>query len=209
MQGEFYAPKLLHFLLAWILMSSGLFSRIFRAAASETVSTVNPNTANMSFEKVAFGAGCFWGTEKFFRKEFKDSLKETAVGYMGGHTDNPKYKEVCSGQTNHAEVLYVEYYPEKVKFEDLVTFFYRMHDPTTLNRQGNDVGTQYRSAIFYYTPEQKSVAEAVTAKLQKEKFSSPITTEIAAAQTFYRGEDYHQLYLEKNPGGYCNHRLRW
>jgi len=164
----------------------------------------------MAFHRAAFGAGCFWGVEKFFRKEFKDGLKETAVGYMGGNKKNPSYEDVCSGKTGHAEVLYLEYDPKVVNYRDLLLFFWKIHDPTTLNRQGNDVGTQYRSTVFYYTEEQKKLAQEVKEEVQKTRYpKNPIVTEIAAATEFYKGEDYHQLYLEKNPYGYCNHRPRW
>ncbi|KAL0483600.1 peptide methionine sulfoxide reductase [Acrasis kona] len=162
----------------------------------------------MSLQKVAFGAGCFWGTEKFFVKQFAKAINQVKVGYMGGSSKNPSYRDVCTGQTGHAEVLYLEYKPEEVKFEDLVEYFFRMHDPTTLNRQGNDQGTQYRSAIFYYTEEQKAAAEKVKKDISS-KVKGEIVTEIAPASEFYVAEDYHQKYLENNPGGYCNHRLRW
>jgi peptide-methionine (S)-S-oxide reductase len=156
----------------------------------------------------AFGAGCFWGTEKWFRKQFGQALKTTAVGYMGGTTKNPNYEQVCTGRTGHAEVLYLEYDPSKVKYDELVQFFFRMHDPTTKDRQGNDKGTQYRSVIFYYTPEQKEIAERVTHEIQA-RFKDPIVTTIEPASEFYKAEEYHQQYLEKNPQGYCNHYLRW
>jgi len=157
-----------------------------------------------------FGAGCFWGTQKFFNKQFKDGIVKSAVGYLGGNTKNPSYKDVCTGKTGHAEVLQLQFDASKVNYADLVRFFFRMHDPTTLNRQGNDAGTQYRSAVFYHSPEQKTVAEQVKEEMEKSgKFSSKITTEIAAASEFYIAEDYHQDYLEHNPSGYCNHHLRW
>jgi len=159
--------------------------------------------------KAAFGGGCFWGMEKFFKKEFKSGLSTSAVGFMGGNKKNPSYEEVCSGKTGHAEVLFVEYDDKKVNYKDLVIFFFRMHDPTTLNRQGNDVGTQYRSAIFYYNDEQKNIANEVKAELQKTKFKDPIMTDISPATDFYIAEDYHQAYLDKNPYGYCNHKMRW
>jgi peptide-methionine (S)-S-oxide reductase len=127
---------------------------------------------------------------------------------MGGTTKNPTYEQVCNGNTGHAEVLYLEYYPDKVNVEDLIEYFFRMHDPTTLNRQGNDRGTQYRSAVFYYTEEQKQKALQVKDEVQK-KIQGQIATEITPASEFYVGEDYHQGYLDKNPNGYCNHKLRW
>eukprot|EP00026_Physarum_polycephalum_P016612 Phypoly_transcript_17557.p1 GENE.Phypoly_transcript_17557~~Phypoly_transcript_17557.p1 ORF type:complete len:179 (+),score=26.63 Phypoly_transcript_17557:184-720(+) len=162
----------------------------------------------MGVQKASFGAGCFWGTEKFFRKEF--NLIDAKVGYQGGDAKNPTYKQVCTGNTGHAEVLVVEYDDTKVNYADLVRFFYRMHDPTTLNRQGNDTGTQYRSVIFFYTPEQEAIAKKVTQEIIDEKrYPDPIVTQIAPAGEFYTAEDYHQKYLEANPGGYCNHRIRW
>lgn len=159
------------------------------------------------------GAGCFWGVEKWFRKEFP-SLKSTSVGYLGGTAADPSYKQVCTGNTGHAEVLQVEYDPADVNFEDLVWYFFRLHDPTTSNRQGNDRGTQYRSAIFYHTEEQKQVAQKVLNAVQNNPAAmstyenKQIVTEITPASTFYKAEDYHQRYLDANPGGYCNHRPR-
>jgi len=147
--------------------------------------------------------------EKWFCKQFPELLS-TAVGYLGGASANPTYKEVCRGDTGHAEVLQVEYDPDKTKYRDLLIFFWRVHDPTTLNRQGNDQGSQYRSAVFYHSDEQQKEATEVMAELQESgKFKAPIVTEITAATEFYRAEDYHQQYLEANPGGYCNHKLRW
>ncbi len=147
-------------------------------------------------EKATFGAGCFWGVEATFRKV--QGVVSTTVGYSGGTFENPTYKDVCSGETGHAEVVQLEYDPTKVSYEDLLDVFWRIHDPTTLNRQGPDVGTQYRSAIFFHTPEQAAVAIASKEKLQKSgHFTKPIVTEITPASEFYRAEDYHQRYLEK------------
>jgi len=161
-------------------------------------------------QTATFGAGCFWGTQKFFKKQFKEGIVKSAVGYLGGNIKNPSYKDVCTGKTGHAEVLQLQFDANKVNYGDLVRFFFRMHDPTTLNRQGNDAGTQYRSAIFFHTPEQKVVAEQVKQEIEKaEKYTSPIVTEISAATEFFVAEDYHQDYLDHNPTGYCNHRLRW
>eukprot|EP01088_Endostelium_zonatum_P008244 TRINITY_DN2092_c0_g1_i1.p1 TRINITY_DN2092_c0_g1~~TRINITY_DN2092_c0_g1_i1.p1 ORF type:complete len:221 (-),score=43.51 TRINITY_DN2092_c0_g1_i1:21-683(-) len=156
-----------------------------------------------------FGAGCFWGTEKFFEEEFKDALSKLSVGYMGGDTVEPTYRDVCTGQTGHAEVLQVEYYPKKVDYKDLCRYFWRMHDPTTLNRQGNDSGTQYRSVIFYHNEDQKKDAEEVKEEIQKKYKNRHVVTEISPATKYYPAEDYHQKYLKNNPGGYCNHSLRW
>ncbi len=146
-------------------------------------------------ERATFGAGCFWGVEAEFRKV--DGVVEAAVGYSGGTTKSPTYKDVCSGATGHAEVIEVEYDPSKVSYEELLEVFWKNHDPTTPNRQGWDVGTQYRSAIFYHSPEQKAAAQASKEKAQ-ERFKKPIVTEITSASEFYRAEEYHQRYFEKN-----------
>ena len=146
-------------------------------------------------EKAIFGAGCFWGIEAEFRKV--EGVIEAASGYSGGHTENPTYGDVCSGATGHAEVVEVEYDPSKVSYEELLEVFWANHDPTQLNRQGPDVGTQYRSAIFFNTPEQEAAARASIEKVQ-ERFKKPIVTEIKPASEFYRAEEYHQRYFEKN-----------
>ncbi len=146
-------------------------------------------------EKATFGAGCFWGVEAEFRKV--DGVTDAAVGYSGGTTKDPSYKDVCSGATGHAEVVEVEYDPSKVSYEDLLEVFWKNHDPTTPNRQGWDIGTQYRSAIFYHTPEQEAAAHASKEKAQ-ERFRKPIVTEITPASEFYRAEEYHQRYFEKS-----------
>ncbi len=146
-------------------------------------------------ERATFGAGCFWGVEAEFRKV--DGVVEVAVGYSGGTTKSPTYKDVCSGATGHAEVVEVEYDPSKVSYEELLEVFWKNHDPTTPNRQGWDVGNQYRSAIFYHSPEQKAAAQASKEKAQ-ERFKKPIVTEITSASEFYRAEEYHQRYFEKN-----------
>jgi peptide-methionine (S)-S-oxide reductase len=146
-------------------------------------------------EKAIFGAGCFWGVEAEFRKV--DGVIEVTSGYSGGHTENPTYGDVCSGATGHAEVVEVEYDPSKVCYEELLELFWKEHDPTQLNRQGPDVGTQYRSVIFFVTPEQETAAHASKEKAQ-ERFKKPITTQIKPASEFYRAEEYHQRYFEKN-----------
>ena len=146
-------------------------------------------------EKAIFGAGCFWGVEAEFRKV--EGVVEVISGYSGGRTENPTYGDVCSGATGHAEVVEVEYDPSKVSYEELLEVFWREHDPTQLNRQGPDVGTQYRSVIFFLTPEQETAAHASKEKAQ-ERFKKPITTQIKPASEFYRAEEYHQRYFEKN-----------
>ncbi|TMC91676.1 MAG: peptide-methionine (S)-S-oxide reductase MsrA [Chloroflexi bacterium] len=154
-------------------------------------------------QKATFGAGCFWGVEAEFR-QLPKGVVSTAVGYEGGTMKNPTYRDVCTDRTGHAEVVEVEYDPEKVSYEDLLKVFWANHDPTTLNRQGPDVGTQYRSAIFYHTPEQQAVALASKEKLEKSgRYRRPIVTEIVPASSFYRAEDYHQQYLEKRGLSSC------
>ncbi len=151
-------------------------------------------------EKATFGAGCFWGVEAAFRRI--PGVRTTAVGYLGGWLDDPTYEDVCTGRTGHAEVVQVEFDPAAVSYEDLLGTFWENHDPTTLNRQGPDVGTQYRSAIFFHTPEQE--AAAVASKRRVEAGSAkPIVTEITPASRFYRAEEYHQRYLEKRGLATC------
>jgi len=158
-------------------------------------------------ETAILAGGCFWGMEEIIRKI--PGVIKTTVGYSGGTTKDPTYEDVCTGTTGHAESIQVVFDPAKLSYASLLDYFYRMHDPTTLNRQHNDVGTQYRSAIFYTSEEQKKTAEMVKARWDKSgKFNKPITTEIAAATTFYPAEDYHQKYLVKHPGGYTCHVLR-
>jgi peptide-methionine (S)-S-oxide reductase len=154
-------------------------------------------------EKATFGAGCFWGVEATFR--MVKGVKATAVGYMGGSLDNPTYKDVCTDKTGHAEVVQVEYDPAEVSYDQLLNIFWENHDPTTLNRQGPDYGTQYRSAIFYHTPEQQAAAQASQDKLQaSSRYKKPIVTQITPATTFWKAEDYHQQYLEKRGMASCH-----
>ncbi len=147
--------------------------------------------------KATFGAGCFWHVEALFRKV--KGVKSTTVGYLGGTLNDPTYEDVCSGHTGHAEVVQVEYDPSMVTYDELLTVFWNNHDPTTLNRQGPDVGNQYRSAIFFYNPEQEAAAKMSKEKLQNsEKFKNKkIVTEIVPSSQFYKAEDYHQQYFEK------------
>jgi peptide-methionine (S)-S-oxide reductase len=155
-------------------------------------------------EVVVLGLGCFWGAERKFYQT--PGVYSTAVGYAGGLTPNPTYREVCSGQTGHNEVVRVVFDPKKLSFEQLLRVFWESHDPTQGMRQGNDVGTQYRSGIYYTSEAQKRAAEAsrdAYDKALKAKGFDAITTEIVPAPAFYYAEDYHQQYLEKNPGGYC------
>jgi peptide-methionine (S)-S-oxide reductase len=155
-------------------------------------------------EQAVFGMGCFWGVERKFWKV--PGVYTTAVGYAGGTTQNPTYKEVCSGRTNHAEVVLVVFDPKKVSYEDLLKVFWENHDPTQGNRQGNDIGTQYRSVIFTSSEQQVEAAKRSLASYQTELERhgyGPVTTEIREAPEFFYAEDYHQQYLHKNPNGYC------
>lgn len=154
-------------------------------------------------ETAMFGAGCFWGVEAAFRQV--PGVTSTQVGYAGGQTQNPTYKEVCTDETGHAEVVLVEYDPAKVSYGELLGVFWSSHNPTTLNRQGPDVGTQYRSAIFYADDNQRQLAEDSKRKLNASgKFRNPIVTEITKAPTFFRAEEYHQQYLEKRGQSSCH-----
>ncbi|EFH90582.1 peptide-methionine (S)-S-oxide reductase MsrA [Ktedonobacter racemifer] len=154
-------------------------------------------------EKATFGAGCFWGVEETFRGT--KGVTSTAVGYEGGSYANPTYRDVCTDQTGHAEVVEVEYDPEQVPYDQLLQVFWENHNPTTLNRQGPDVGTQYRSAIFYHTPEQQKEAEASKERMQASgHYKRPIVTQVVPATTFYRAEEYHQRYLAKRGLSHCH-----
>ena len=153
-------------------------------------------------EKATFGAGCFWGVEAAFRNV--KGVKTTAVGYSGGTLTNPTYEDVCAGLTGHAEVVQVSYDQAEVSYQELLDVFWEIHDPTTLNRQGPDVGTQYRSAIFFHTPEQEAVARASKENLEASgRYQRPVVTEITPASEFYRAEEYHQQYLEKRGQAHC------
>ena len=152
-------------------------------------------------EKATFAAGCFWGVE--FKLGKVPGVTETSVGYMGGSLEKPTYEDVCTDETGHAEVAQVAFNPKEVSFETLVRKFYEIHDPTTLNRQGPDEGSQYRSAIFFHSPEQKAVAERVTAELNQTRFGGRIVTQVVPAATYWRAEEYHQKYGYKHPGHHC------
>ncbi len=154
-------------------------------------------------KKATFGAGCFWGVESAFRQV--EGVADVAVGYEGGTLDNPTYRDVCTGRTGHAEVVEVLYDPARVSYQTLLDIFWESHDPTTLNRQGPDVGTQYRSAIFTHDDEQRAEAETARDRVDAEgRFRRPIVTEIAPASTFHRAEEYHQRYLEKQGRAGCS-----
>jgi peptide-methionine (S)-S-oxide reductase len=158
----------------------------------------------VGLETAVFGMGCFWGAERKFWEA--PGVYSTAVGYAGGYTPNATYREVCSGMTGHTEVVFVVFDPKETSYEALLRIFWENHDPTQGMRQGNDVGTQYRSAIYTFSPEQRRMAEASRDRYQQRLDAAgygPITTEIADAPPFYYAEDYHQQYLAKNPDGYC------
>lgn len=157
----------------------------------------------MTVEKATFGAGCFWGVEAAFRQA--KGVLSTQVGYMGGEVHRPTYEKVCTGATGHAEVVEVTFDPSEITYESLLDLFWRIHDPTQLNRQGPDVGTNYRSVIFYHTPLQKNAAEASRDQINRSgRYRKPVVTEIKAASTFWRAEEYHQQYFEKRGGGSCH-----
>jgi methionine-S-sulfoxide reductase len=158
-------------------------------------------------ETATFAAGCFWGTEEFFRKV--PGVIETRVGYTGGTLANPTYEDSETGQTGHVESVEIQFDPKKVSYEHLLELFFKMHDPTTPNRQGNDVGTEYRSAIFYHGDKQKEEAISFEKKVKDSgAWHAPIVTQIMPAKPFWPAEEYHQKYLQKHPGGYDNHYLR-
>lgn len=172
------------------------------SAAMTFVENFSKTTKNHR-EKAMFGAGCFWGVEETFRKI--KGVTATAVGYSGGISKNPTYEDICTDTTGHAEVVQVEYDPDQVAYEQLLEVFWNNHNPTTLNRQGPDVGTQYRSALFFYMPAQEAIARVSLEKMRASgKFSCPIVTQIELARDFYRAEEYHQKYLSKRGLGTCH-----
>jgi len=152
--------------------------------------------------KATFGAGCFWGVEMSFRR--LDGVNDSAVGYAGGHTESPTYHDVCGHGSGHAEVVEVEYDPARISYENLLEAFFEMHDPTQVNRQGPDLGDQYRSVVFFHSPEQQAAAEKAKTDLDGSgRHARPIATAIETAPTFWRAEDYHQRYIERRGGGGC------
>lgn len=173
------------------------------ADQSQAKTTTARNGEHKSMQKAIFGAGCFWGVEEAFRHI--PGVASTAVGYSGGALKDPSYKDVCSGKTGHTEVVEVEYDPAKVPYEKLLETFFANHDPTTMNRQGPDVGYQYRSVIFYNNPEQEKAAQVAKEKADKSGlYRGPVVTAIEPAKEFYRAEEYHQRYLEKNGLRVCH-----
>ena len=150
-----------------------------------------------------FGAGCFWGVEEEFRKV--KGVVETAVGYAGGNVDKPTYKDVCTDETGHAEVVQLKYDPQTIRYEELLDLFFKLHDPTQVNRQGPDIGTQYRSVVFFHDEEQRAAAEAAKIRLGASgQYARPIATAVQPAPAFWRAEEYHQRYFEKKGGGSCH-----
>jgi len=191
----------------WLLMALGC------ETGAQTQSTKSADMSDKEInqttsETATFGAGCFWCVEAVFQE--LEGVKSVTSGYMGGQVKNPSYKEVCMGTTGHAEVAQIVYDPSKISFKDLLEVFWQTHDPTTLNRQGADAGTQYRSAVFYNSEEQRAEAEKYKKELDESgAFDRPIITEISAAQTFYPAEDYHQNYYNQNgEAAYCQFVIR-
>jgi len=186
----------------FVIVGVGMFLPVLAMQAAEI-----KTEAKVKTQTAILAAGCFWGVEEFFRKN--SGVVSTQVGYIGGDKGNPTYAQVSSGRTGHAEAVKIEFDPNKISYENLLKFFFRLHDPTTLNRQGNDVGTQYRSEIFYTNEEQKKIAEKIMRQVDdSKKWKAPLTTKLNAAGAFYPAEEVHQKYLVKNPGGYDNHFLR-
>lgn len=208
---EFIGKSITFFLLCCAFLLTGCAQAQdthFSQTKSFKTMTEAPNSTKKSIDTATFGAGCFWCTEAQFQ-QLKGVLTVQS-GYMGGKTPNPTYKQVCTGNTGHAEVTRVTFDPSVISYDQLLAAFWQTHDPTTLNRQGADVGTQYRSAIFYYTPEQKEIADKYKAQLNAENaFNNPVVTEISPAVDFYVAEDYHQNYYNENGSQpYCQMVVR-
>jgi len=160
----------------------------------------------LGYGKAVFAVGCFWGGQAYFKK--LKGVLSTRVGYTGGSKRNPSYEEVCTGTTGHAEAVFVIFNPKTISYRTLLEHFWKIHNPVSKNKQGGDSGTQYRAAVFYFSPEQKALAESSKAELDKSgKYNRPVVTDIEPASEFYQAEDYHQDYLDKNPGGYCHINL--
>jgi peptide-methionine (S)-S-oxide reductase len=186
--------KLLHLSRNLFLLTVSLFAGIPKES---------PPMPNSNLEKATFGAGCFWGVEYNFRTV--PGVKEAFVGYSGGKTEKPTYRDVCMGDTYHAEVVQVIFDPKVVTYRQLVDYFFRMHNPTELNCQGPDVGTQYRSVIFVHSPEQRKIAEELRAQVDASgKYKKPVVTQIIEEQPFWMAEEYHQKYFEKRGGPTCH-----
>ncbi|CAN5610743.1 peptide-methionine (S)-S-oxide reductase MsrA [soil metagenome] len=189
------------------LMLSTAFLLTLQLFSTSTFAADAAKPTAAKLETATFAAGCFWGVEEGFRKI--PGVLKTKVGYSGGTTANPKYDQMHDGKTGHAETVEIQFDPSKVSYDALLDHFFKMHDPTTMNRQGNDEGVQYRSAIFTHGEKQKAEAMAFKTKVEKSKaWKAPIVTEISEAKTFWDAEPEHQNYLVKNPGGYDNHFVR-
>ena len=189
----------------FLIFSLGMWSGTHQLMAQNKTNT---SMSNNQLETATLGSGCFWCTEAVYLSV--KGVKEAVSGYMGGKVKNPTYREVCSGLTGHAEVVQIKFDPTVISFEGILEIFWNTHDPTTLNRQGADEGTQYRSVIFYHSEEQKKVADAYKAQLDRTGvFKNKIVTEISSASVFYKAEDYHQNYYALNPDqGYCQYVIR-
>ncbi|TGO87552.1 hypothetical protein BPOR_0219g00120 [Botrytis porri] len=182
-------------------------NRFIRPFTSSSSLSVTPAASQVSVPETAhkctIAAGCFWGVEHMYRKEFSGrGLYDARVGYIGGDTENPSYRAVCSGSTGHAEALQIHYDPAQITYRQLITYFYRMHDPTTANQQGPDRGSQYRSGIFYHNEEQEKEAREITKQVNEQWWKGGVVTEILKAGEWWDAEAYHQKYLDNNPGGY-------
>ncbi|KAK6612215.1 peptide methionine sulfoxide reductase [Botrytis cinerea] len=182
-------------------------NRLIRPFTSSSSLSVTPSHHKYQSlnprKKCTIAAGCFWGVEHMYRKEFSGKgLYDARVGYIGGDTENPNYRAVCSGSTGHAEALQIHYDPAQITYRQLITYFYRMHDPTTSNQQGPDRGTQYRSGIFYHNEEQEKEAREITKQVNEKWWKGGVVTEILKAGEWWDAEAYHQKYLDNNPGGY-------
>lgn len=196
--------------MKWILILGGLYGIVGCGPAkvhshSATKQQANNKTINMNTNEAiaTLGGGCYWCMEAYFQR--LDGVVKVESGFSGGNTSNPSYREVCSGMTGHAEVIQITYDTSKISFAELLKVFFTMHDPTTLNRQGNDIGTQYRSVIFYHDDVQKTQANEIIAELNKAAvYDQPIVTEVSKWEAFYKADDYHQNYYNDNPNeGYC------
>jgi peptide-methionine (S)-S-oxide reductase len=191
----------------WLVLTAAALWLTLSSSMNAQSSAPSPGApAQKNLELATFGGGCFWCIEAIFQRI--DGVKTVVSGYSGGAVDNPTYKQVCNGDTGHAEVLQIGFDPQKLSFEKLLDVFWLAHDPTTLNRQGADVGTQYRSVIFYHSEAQKAAAEK-SKKAAQSQFKDPIVTEISALKKFYKAEDYHQNYFNQNPNAsYCAFVIR-
>lgn len=199
-------PKAIQPILVILMLCATLAGKMAQPNSSPASDTsVQTSTAKpvSSFPQVTLGGGCFWCIEAVLQRV--DGIHDLVSGYMGGTVDNPTYEQICTGQTGHAEVVQFRYDPEKISYESILEWFWKMHDPTTLNRQGYDIGTQYRSVIFTHNEEQQKLAEQSRNQQNKSgQFSSPIVTQIMPTETFWPAEDYHQDYFNRNPNaGYC------